>query len=182
MRPRPGPVRRPLTGRPGAGYPWATMTDPAAVVPPSLEHVFTVHVDLAAPLVVGRTPAGERRIINIVGGRVAGPRLGGVVLPGGADWQIVHADGTAALEARYTLRTDDGALVYVRNTGIRRGPAAVLARLAAGEPVDPASYYFRTAPRFETGSERHAWLTESLFVATARREPARVLLDVFRVA
>ena len=149
---------------------------------PTLEHVFSVRVDVAAPLIVGRTPQGERRIIDILGGQVEGPRLAGRVLPGGADWQIVQADGTAVLEARYTLRTDDGALVYVHNTGIRRGPAAVLARLAAGEPVDPASYYFRTAPRFETGSERHAWLTESLFVAAARREPARVLLDVFRVA
>jgi hypothetical protein len=158
------------------------MTDQATAAPPALEHVFTIHVDVAPPLLVGRTHQGERRIINIQGGRVEGPRLTGVVLPGGADWQIVHADGSAALEARYTLRAADGALVYVHNTGIRRGPAAVMARLAAGEAVDPASYYFRTAPRFETGSERHAWLTESLFVAAARREPARVVLDVFRLA
>src|SRR5262245_2215717 len=155
--------------------------DAMTLAAPDLEYAFTVHVELAAPLVVGGTGLGERRIINIVGGRVEGPRLAGLVLPGGADWQIAQPDGTAVLEARYTLRTEDGALVYVHNTGIRRGPADVLARLAAGEAVDPGSYYFRTTPRFETGSERHAWLAQSIFVATARREPGRVVLDVFRV-
>ena len=67
----------------------------------------------------------------------------GEIIPGGADWQIIAADGTAILEARYTLRTDDGALIYVRNTGFRHGPPEVLAAIARGEQVDPAKYYFR---------------------------------------
>jgi len=105
-------------------------------VTPSLERLFRAVVEIAAPLSVGVTPRGERRIIPITGGRFEGPKLTGDVLPGGADWQLVRPDGTALLEARYTLRTRDGALVYVRNRGVRTGPPDVLARLARGDTVD----------------------------------------------
>jgi hypothetical protein len=147
----------------------------------ALDHAFTARILVDRPLVVGRTHQGERRVINVLGGSVTGPRLSATVLPGGADWQIVRPDGSALLEARYTLRTEDEALVYVSNTGIRRGPADVLARLAAGEDVDPALYYFRSFPRFETGHPAYAWPNDSLFLASGRREPAAVLLDVFLV-
>ena len=144
--------------------------------------MFSARIDVGEALTVGETPQGLRRIVPILGGSVEGPDLRAVVLSGGADWQLVDADGTARLEARYTLRADDGALVYVRNEGIRSGPPEVLARLAAGEPVQSALYYFRAAPRFETGSARHRWLNDSIFIATGAREARRVLLDVFRVA
>src|SRR5688572_8075959 len=149
--------------------------------PPGLEYVFTARVDVGPPLAIGATAGGERRVIPILGGVVDGPRLTGTVLDGGADWQLVASEGTAYLEARYTVRTDDGALISVRNTGVRHGPPDVLARIAAGEPVDPASYYFRTTPTFETGAPAHAWLTRAVFVATARREARRVIVDVFVV-
>jgi len=151
------------------------------VAPPRLEYVFTARVDVASPQLVGATAGGERRVIPILGGVVDGPRLRGTVLEGGADWQLVAADGTAYLEARYTVRTDDGALIAVRNVGIRSGPPDVIARIAAGDAVDPASYYFRTTPTFETGLAQHAWLTRGVFVATARREARRVIVDVFLV-
>src|SRR5262245_3759248 len=125
-------------------------------VTPKLEPLFRAVVDIAAPISVGMTPLGERRIIPITGGHFEGERLAGTVLPGGADWQLVRADGSALLEARYTLRTQDGAFVYVRNRGVRSGPPEVPARLRAGEPVDPASYYFRTTPTFETGAPAYA--------------------------
>jgi hypothetical protein len=103
------------------------------------------------------------------------------VLPGGADWQIVCADGLAQLEARYSLETDDGALVYVRNVGLRHGPPEVLARLAAGEPVDAKLYYMRTTPSFETGAERYRWLNRVVCVATGVRRKDAVELDVYEV-
>src|SRR5262245_66252773 len=125
-------------------------------VTPKLEPLFRAVVEIAAPISVGMTPLGERRIIPITGGHFEGERLAGEVLPGGADWQLVRADGSALLEARYTLRTQDGAFVDVANPGVRSGPPEVLARLRAGEPVDPASYYFRTTPTFETGAPAYA--------------------------
>jgi len=151
-------------------------------VTPRLERLCRATVEIAAPLVVGDTPLGLRRVIPITGGRVEGPRFSGEVLPGGADWQIVRADGGAVLEARYTVRTPDGALVYVRNIGLRCGPPEVLARLGRGEAVDPASYYFRTTPRFETGAPAHAWLNDVIAVGSAVRGADAVVLDFYVVA
>jgi hypothetical protein len=74
-------------------------------------------IQLAAPQELGDTPQGRRRIIGITGGSFRGERLSGRVLPGGADWQVIRADGVADLDARYTLETADGALIYVRNHG-----------------------------------------------------------------
>lgn len=150
-------------------------------VTPRLEPLCRATVEIAAPLVVGDTPLGLRRVIPITGGRVEGPRLSGEVLPGGADWQIVRRDGGAMLEARYTVRTADGALVYVRNIGVRCGAPEVLARLARGEPVDPASYYFRTTPRFETGAPAYAWLNDLVAVGSAVRRADAVVLDFYAV-
>ena len=150
-------------------------------VAPHLERLCRATVEIAAPLVVGDTPRGLRRVIPITGGRVEGPRLAGEVLPGGADWQIVRSDGAAVLEARYTVRTADGALVYVRNIGLRCGPPEVLARLGRGEPVDPAAYYFRTTPRFETGAAAYAWLNDVIAVGSAVRRSDAVVLDFYVV-
>ena len=103
------------------------------------------------------------------------------VLPGGADWQVIRHNGVAELEARYTLRTDDGALIYVRNHALHHGPADVMAALAAGQPVDPSSYYFRGATFFETSAERYSWLTKSIVVCTGERKSAGVRLKFFQV-
>ncbi|MCX7892602.1 MAG: DUF3237 domain-containing protein [Burkholderiales bacterium] len=140
--------------------------------------LFELRADLAEPLDFGQTPAGHRRVINIVGGEFGGERLRGRVLPGGADWQIIRPDGVAVLDARYTLATDDGALVQVTSQGLRRGPPEVMARLARGEDVDPAEYYFRTAMRFETGSRALAFLNTILAIAFGRRAARAVHLRV----
>ena len=120
----------------------------------NLQPLFRAEIALAAAQELGETPQGRRRIIGITGGRFSGERLSGRVLPGGADWQVIRSDGVADLDARYTLETADGALIYVRNRGYRHGPAEILRRLASGENVDPGLYYMRTTPRFETGDPR----------------------------
>ena len=146
-----------------------------------LEPLLRAEITLAPAQELGDAPLGRRRIIPITGGRFRGERLAGRVLPGGADWQVVCGDGLSQLEARYTLETDDGALVYVRNVGLRHGPAEVLAKLAAGEPVDPSRYYMRTTPTFETGAERYRWLNRIVCVATGLRRKDAVELDVYEV-
>ena len=130
---------------------------------------------------LGATPLGRRRIIGISGGKFTGARLSGRVLPGGADWQVIRADGVAYLDARYTLETDDGALIYVNNKGYRHGPKEVIERVARGEEVDPGLYYMRATPWFETSAPRYAWLNRTICVATGARRPAAVELDIFEV-
>jgi hypothetical protein len=147
----------------------------------NLQPLFKAEITLAAPQELGDTPLGRRRIIGITGGRFSGERLSGRVLPGGADWQVIRADGVADLDARYTLETSDGVLIFVRNKGYRHGPDEVLKKLAAGEAVDPSLYYMRTTPSFETGDARYAWLNRIVCVATGARRAAAVELDVYEV-
>src|ERR1051325_6401860 len=120
--------------------------------------IFTIRSPLGDIQKLGDTPYGERRIINVLGGTVDGPKLKGKVLPGGADWQIVRADGVVHLTARYTLESDAGAKILVQAEGCRHGPPEVMERLARDETVDPALYYFRTFMRFETADSGSSWL------------------------
>jgi hypothetical protein len=145
------------------------------------KNLFRIEITLAQPQELGAAPLGRRRIIGITGGRFAGERLSGRVLPGGADWQVIRADGVADLDARYTLETDDGALIYVRNHGYRHGPADVLDKISKGESVDPSLYYMRTTPLFETGDPRYAWLNRIICVATGARRAAAVELEVVEI-
>jgi hypothetical protein len=147
----------------------------------NLQLLLRAEITLAPPQELGDTPLGRRRIIPITGGSFRGERLAGRVLAGGADWQFIRSDGVAELDARYTLETEDRALIYVRNFGYRRGPADVIQRLASGEAVDPSLYYMRTTPRFETGAERYKWLNGIICVATGARRAAAVELDVYEV-
>jgi len=146
-----------------------------------LRPLLNADIALAAAQELGDTPQGRRRIIPITGGSFRGERLSGRVLAGGADWQVVRADGVADLDARYTLETGDGALIYVRNRGLRHGPAEVLEKLSSGEAVDPALYYMRTTPRFETGDARYAWLNRLVCVASGARRKDSVSLEMFEV-
>lgn len=147
----------------------------------SPQPIFTIRADLAPILPFGATPYGERRVIDIIGGTVSGPKLIGRILRGGADWQLIRADGTADIQARYTIAADNGAHILVSSEGLRHGPPDVLAALARGEPVDPARYYFRTVMRFETADKTHGWLNNILAIAGGARLAQAVELNVHEV-
>ena len=142
---------------------------------------FTARIDLGAVAVVGMTPQGLRRVVPILGGTFEGTSLRGSVLAGGADWQYERADGALVVSARYLLKTDDGVLIQIDNNGIRHAAPAIMKRLAEGDAVDPKDYYFRTRPEFSAPAGRYDWLNTHVFIATAEREAARVLLEVYRV-
>jgi hypothetical protein len=144
-------------------------------------YVFTITARIGAVTSAGEIGTGERRIIPIVGGEVKGKDINGKVLAFGADFQIVRPDSSIDLEAKYALRADDGAVIYVENRGIRRGPIDLVKKLNRGETVDPALIYFRTMPRFETGAAKYQWLMQSLFVASAARHADRVVIDVHQL-
>jgi hypothetical protein len=149
---------------------------------PTLEHLCDVAVTIAAPVEVGPTPAGFRRLIPITGGTVTGAALNGRVLPGGADFQLIVGDGTQAqLDARYVLELDDGSRVFVQNTALRVASAEDSARIRAGVAVDPSRVYFRCQPRFEPTSPDWAWLAAYQFVGTGLRQPDAVHLSFYKV-
>jgi Protein of unknown function (DUF3237) len=135
------------------------------------EVLFEVSVDLAEPQQVGATPHGNRGIYYVTGGSFEGPKLKGEVLPGGGDWLLLRPDGAGELDVRATLRTDDGHLIYTYYRGILRVPPEVMGRVASGEEVDPSEYYFRTAPVYETASEKYGWLNRIVAVAVGKFSP-----------
>lgn len=145
------------------------------------QYAFTITAHIADVTTAGEIGHGVRRIIPITGGEVRGEKVSGKVLPLGADFQIIRPDELIELEAKYAFETDDGAVVYVENRGIRFGPVELLERLKRGEPVDPRLIYFRTVPKFETGHEKYRWLMQHIFVASAARHADRVVIDVFMV-
>jgi hypothetical protein len=147
---------------------------------PRLSLAFELQAQIGPAVEFGPTGGGLRRMVPILGGGVTG-RLEAEVIPGGADWQTIRPGGVTDLWARYALRAADGAAIEVTNSGVRRASAAVSERLAAGERVDPGEYYFRSSPVFETGSEAHRWLTETLFVGVGERWPDRVRLKVYEI-
>jgi hypothetical protein len=170
-----------LTGQAAASGALQPAAPSAPTQPPKLALAMTLSVQVGPPTELGEVPRGRRRIIPILGGTFEGPNVRGKVLPGGADWQIVRADGLAELDTRYTLQTDGGSLVYIQNAGIRHAPPDVTKKLLAGQPVDPSQVYFKTVPTFETSAPELQWLTRSIFIGTGERRPTEVIVHVWRV-
>lgn len=157
----------------------ATQTETPTAL--GLEHVFSYHADLAPPVAIGG-PYGQRTYFQVTGGTVEGPRLSGTLVGGGGDWALVDEKGIARLDVRGQIETDDGVVVYMSYLGVLHMSEAVQGALGGGSPTEFDAEYFRTTPRFETGDERYAWLTESVFVAEGRAHPGPgVEYRVYRV-
>lgn len=153
----------------------------AEIETPGLLHVADLVVRIAEPIEIGRIAGNLRRVIPIAGGEVLGPRICGKVLPGGADFQLIRADGVTDLQARYVIEVEEQQLIYVENSGVRYGPPALMEKLRRGEVVDPGLIYFRTTPRFETAAPGYEWLMRNLFICSGARYPDRVEMRFFQV-
>ncbi|HEY0959555.1 MAG TPA: DUF3237 domain-containing protein [Novosphingobium sp.] len=165
-----------------SGFAPEVVAETGPVAPaPLLEYAFTANVMVAPPVEMGQADGGRKRFIAITGGTLTGPRLSGEVLQGGGDWQVIETGGLARVEARYFLKASDGTVIEVTNPGVRVATAEVTDRLAKGEPVDPAEYYFRTTPSFKVAAGPHDWLRRNVFVARGVRRPDRVLIDFYVV-
>lgn len=132
-----------------------------------VEFLFHMSATLADPVVIPNGPHGTRVIVGITGGTVTGPRVNGTVKPLGADWLTMRADGSAQLDVRALIVTDDGASIHVSYKGI-------MSRTESGARIV-------TAPLFETGDERYSWLTQLQAIATGAPGANVVEYDVFAV-
>jgi Protein of unknown function (DUF3237) len=126
---------------------------PDASLLPKAEFVFEEYVGLAPLVVQGETAMGQRQYIPITGGRVAGPKFNGEVLPGGWDYQLRLPSGCGSLSADYFLKASDGAIIHVLNQGFSCSPPL------AGE----RNY---AIPRFEAPKGPHDWMTRGSFVSS----------------
>ena len=144
--------------------------------------LFDISITVDPPQDLGATPLGMRRIVPVTGGSFKGERVSGIVMPNAAaDWILVRTDGSIQLDVRLTLKTDDGELIYMNYRGIRNSSPEVSQRLANGELVDPSEYYFRTAPVFETGAVKYAWMNNIICVAVGTRVPTEVRYKIFEI-
>jgi hypothetical protein len=140
---------------------------------PVLTQIYRVKAVSGPPLDFGDVLAGRRCVVPLVGGVFTGPELNGDLLPGGsASWQMVLPDGTAVAEIRYTLRTDRGALLYVRSSGVLQVNC---------EDVDSGEYLFHAATRIETAAPDLDWLNKGVFVTVAGRTTVNMLYETYLV-
>lgn len=156
--------------------------NPDYPLPPALTYFASVTVQVGEAISIGITIDGERRVIPIIGGTVAGNGFTGKVLDAGADFQL-YPQGTAAyLKAMYVIETDDGTRLFVDNAALRTGSAEDLANLASGEAVPAERIYFRFTPRITAPADSaFAWVNHKVFVGTGQRLPESVLLEFFCV-
>ncbi|MFC5179784.1 DUF3237 domain-containing protein [Actinomadura harenae] len=148
------------------------------------EFLFDIAIDLDPRLDFGAGPIGRRVLFGAAGGTFEGPRIRGEVLPGGGDWALFRPDGTMLLDVRLTLRTDDGALLYMTYGGRYTTPPELRAAMADTRErhlVDPSRYYFRTNCLFETGAETYAWLNDTVCVGSGYLIEGGIAYKVFQV-
>lgn len=133
---------------------------------------------------VGPGPSGQRVIANVTGGEVAGDRLKGTIVGAGADWLLIGPDGFGRLDVRVTVKTVDGAFIYVQLTGLLEMTAGVTAVIQGGDtPTNFGEQYFFTNPRMETGDERYSWVNQTMFIGEGRLVPGlAVEYRVYRIA
>jgi hypothetical protein len=147
-----------------------------------LRPLLTIEVVVQPIVDLGGFPTGGRRVVAFDGGTFAGrDGLRGTIAPGGVDWQLARSDGVIDIDAHYLLVTDEGEPIEVRSTGVRKASAEVAERLAHGEAVPPAEYYFRTHIRLSTSADRLAWMNDLLAVSTGERERNLVRIHVHEV-
>jgi hypothetical protein len=135
-----------------------------------------VELDQDGAQPIGDTPWGTRRIVYVKGGSFEGPDMRGEVLPGGGDWFLIRPDGVAVLDVRATVRTDDGALIYVYYRGLAHNLS-----VRPGDAAEGEERYFRTAPFFETGDERYAWLNRIIAVGVGQQIEGGVGYRVYAI-
>jgi hypothetical protein len=147
------------------------------------EPLFALHLDVAFGRAqkLGATPLGGRVIYPIDGGHFAGPRLKGIVLPGGVDWALRRTDNATAIDVRLGLRTEDGADIAMAYTGLISMSDAAAGQRGRGEAVDYAETYVRTTPRFETADVRYEWLNRIIAVANGSLDPKSPTYWVFAI-
>ncbi|HWW64657.1 MAG TPA: DUF3237 domain-containing protein [Sphingomonadaceae bacterium] len=151
---------------------------------PTLEHAFTISIELAGfrqvvPSCMGQT----RAAVYAASGKIEGPRLNGTVVPmSGGDFPLVRPNGVIDFDARYLLQADDGAIIYMQNRGYRWGRTPEVAeRMSRNEPADHSEYYMRVVPKFDAPAGPHEWMSQHVFVGVAEKVPGANRIHYFVV-
>lgn len=140
----------------------------------------TLDVDFAGVVPIGATPAGHRGIATVTGGRFEGERLSGSVI-GGQDWFVTRSDGVLVIDVRLTLKTGDGATIYLAYAGRMVGQGDAMARFRKGERLAAEDYSLTITAKFECSDPRYAWLNDALVVGTGAQTPTGPVYTLFEI-
>jgi hypothetical protein len=128
-----------------------------------------------------KTPIGTRMNFIIKEGSVKGPKIEGEFLRGGGDWLLIGVDGVARLDVRATIRTTDGALIYVTNSGKSFMSSSITRRFLRGDKVPWTKIYARSSPLFETGAGDYLWMNSAVCIAYNEISLQSVHYRIYRV-
>jgi hypothetical protein len=144
--------------------------------------VMSLQVGYPRAQVIGTTAVGGRGVYPVDGGTFEGPRLRGVVNPGGADWVTLRTDDVMMIDVRLSLRTHDEAVIGMSYTGLARAAdPSVMDRFRKRELMPYEDVYLRNTPRFESGDPRYAWLNGIVAVANGKRIEGGGVYHVFAI-
>ena len=123
-----------------------------------------------------RIPPHRRRSGRLIRGRAAVRRSGQRQRLAVGSHRLLHQTRCAARaedDGRGTDRDDLQCL--------RAGPPSIIEKLDKGEPVDPASYYFRMNPMFETSAPKYDWINRIIAVGIGHRLADGPIYSIFEV-
>ncbi|HEY9261831.1 DUF3237 domain-containing protein [Chitinophaga sp.] len=146
--------------------------------------LFDLEISTHPPQAVGRVLTGTRLIFPFKAGVVKGDKINGQIIDGGGEWGLMTDSTTFKMDSRATIRTDDGALIYIAYTGYNYadGPASALLRMGKGSELSPAEYYFRSTPVFETSAPKYAWLNHTVAVGVGRfAAPGKIVYRIYAI-
>ena len=133
-----------------------------------VEFMFRLDAVVLPPVPIGGAPQGDRLIVGVASGRCEGPAFSGEVVPGqGSEWATTRANGSVKADVRLLLLSDDGAHVLMTYNGIGT--------------TDASGLCVRTAPLFETGDERYAWLNDVQAIGIGTPHATGIAYDVYRL-
>ncbi|MBA3653822.1 MAG: DUF3237 domain-containing protein [Actinobacteria bacterium] len=134
----------------------------------TVEALFTITITTSPPVMIPDGPQGGRMFVAVTGGTFEGDRLRGTVLAGsGGDYLTLRSNGTMKLDVRLILTTDDGANILMTYTGVGAS--------------DADGFGLRTAPLFETGEPRYAWLNDLQAIAIGELTAEGVMYHVYEL-
>jgi hypothetical protein len=158
-------------------FPWTVYAQTAKI---STEYLMTLY----APLEAGQEIDSSLYVSNVrAGGWAKGPRINGTLLAPSGDWFRVLPSGASRLDVRATIKTDDGALIYISYNGIFKDSEETEARASKGEVLTSKDMYFVIAPTMQTSAKKYDWLNgvQCIGKMVSYKSDSYVKYDIFVV-
>jgi hypothetical protein len=123
----------------------------------------TITAKIGDEIEVGNGPKGNRLTADVPEIKLESERINATLATNdAADWLTLSGENgeVGALDVRFTLKTDDGAFIYVEYGG----------------RVDMSTGLIASAPTFQTGDSRYQWLNKIQAIGAGQFDPETGIL------